>query len=110
MKTSTEDNSQNIVMQLSPSLFWDVDPKTISIDDFPAFIVMRVLERGEINDWRIIRDYFGIPRIAEICKNIRTLDTISFAFISAISNTPKEDYRCYYTRQLTPTLWNSWKV
>ena len=40
-------------------------------------------------------------------SNILFWDPICLSFISAISHTKKEDYRCYHTAQSSPTPWNS---
>ena len=80
------------------------------MDKAPAQIIQRVLESGEKNDWRLILDYYGyygLDRIVEVCKQLRTLDPVCLLYICCISDTRKEDYRCYHTRQSNPTLWNS---
>jgi hypothetical protein len=42
-----------------------------------------------------VQSYYGLDKIAEVCKRVRSLDPISLAFICAITQTNKEDYRCY---------------
>lgn len=69
--------------------------------------IQRVLEYGEMQDWRLINKIYGLPKIVEVCKGLRTLDPVCLSFICAISHTKKEDYRCYRIRQSNPTLWNS---
>ena len=85
----------------TPNLFWDIDAQDFGMERCPAQIVQRVLEYGQMNDWDIIRKYYGIPRVAEICKGLRTLDPRALAFITCISHTNKEDYRCYHIAQST---------
>ncbi len=99
--------SEDILGQLSPVLFWDVDKAQTDIDRHARFLIQRVLEYGEMRDWQIIRNYYGLDKIVECCKQMRTLDPVCLAFICGISHTDKEDYRCYQFRQSTPTLWNS---
>lgn len=77
------------------------------LDKYPAFFIQKVLERGTMNDWRIIRSYFGVSKIAAYCQTLRSLNPICLSFICAISNTKKEDYRCWKLAQSYPTLWNS---
>lgn len=92
---------------LSPHLLWDVDKKTFRVDEYPLWTIQRVLEYGDITDWHFILSHFGIERIAGYCKKMRTLNSKALSFICLLSNTKKEDYRCYNTRQLSHTLWNS---
>lgn len=99
--------SNECIERLSKFLFWDVDMSNADMDEYPAFFIQRVLEYGTIDDWRLICSYYGLEKIVEICKTLRTLEPMSLSYICAISQTNKEDYRCYYTMQSHPTLWNS---
>lgn len=94
-------------LQLSQHLLWDVDPNNFDIDTYPQWTIKRVLEYGEMSDWQIILSHFGIQRISEACKTMRTLDPKALSFICLLSNTKKEDYRCYNTKQSSHTPWNS---
>ena len=91
----------------SDNLFWDVDLSTLDLDKYPAYVIPRVLEHGTLSDWKFIKHYYGMDKIVEVCKNVRSLDPICLSFICLISNTNKEDYRCYHFRQSFPTPWNS---
>lgn len=92
---------------MSPHIFWDVDVKSLSFDLHKNYIVQRVLEYGLMDDWLKLKTTLGLSEIVETCKTLRTLDPKALAFISLISKTPIENFRCYTTRQSTPTLWNS---
>ena len=100
-------SSRECLLEFSKNLFWDVDLSQLSMDDSPAYIIQRVLEYGQMNDWRLIYKYYGLDKIVEECKSLRTLNPVCLAFICNISHTRKEDYRCYNFRQSCPTLWNS---
>jgi hypothetical protein len=65
-----------------------------------------VLEYGLIDDWRFILKYYGIKRIAEIAKTFRELDEKSLYFISYLSDTPVEEFRCYNYQPSQPRHWN----
>ncbi len=93
--------------EFTENLFWDTDIQELDMNEYPAYVIQRVLEHGEMNDWRLINRFYGLPKIVEVCKSLRTLDPVCLSFICTISHTNKEDYRCYRTRQSVPTLWNS---
>ncbi len=93
--------------QLSPYLFWDIDKECFDAEKNSAQIIKRVLEYGELDDWRTIRDYYGLDRIARDCKSLRSLRPEVLSFVCVVTDTRKEDYRCYNFRQSFPTLWNS---
>ena len=92
---------------LSDVLFWDVDKSRADLERYPAFIIQRVLEYGKGQDWKILLAYYGLNRIVDVCRQLRTLDTVCLSFISTISDTKKESYRCYHTAQSNATPWNS---
>ena len=98
---------KNFIQRLSPVCFWDIDKEKFDPDQYPAHIISRVLEYGTTDDWRLIKSYYGMDKIVEVFKKIRTLDVFSLSFICAMSGTNKEDYRCYHIKQSNPTLWNS---
>lgn len=94
------------IISMSPHLFWDVDVNTLDMDKHQTYIVQRVLEYGLMDDWKKLKNTLGLEEIVHTCKNLRSLDPKALAFISLISKTPIEEFRCYTTRQSNPTLWN----
>ena len=100
-------STYSYISKLSPVLFWDVDREHMDAEQHSASLIQRVLEYGTLQDWRLTRDYYGMDRIVADCKRLRTLDPMALSFICAMSNTNKEDYRCYQFKQSTQTLWNS---
>lgn len=99
--------SNNLANQLSQLLFWDVDRQHIDFESQAPFFIRRVLEYGELSDWKAIVAYYGLPRIVAECKQLRTLDPVCLSFICCISHTNPQEYRCYRTAQSNPTPWNS---
>ena len=95
------------ISKFTENLFWDTDISKLDLNEYPAYVIQRVLEYGEMQDWRLINRIYGLPKIVEVCKGLRTLDPVCLSFICAISHTRKEDYRCYRIRQSNPTPWNS---
>lgn len=99
-------SSKECITSLSAHLFWDTDRNTFDMDTYPAYIIQRVLEYGSLKDWHLIYTYYGLDKIVKTCQSLRTLDSRALSFICGISNTSKEQYRCYHIRQSNPTLWN----
>jgi len=88
-------------------LFWDVPPEVLDWDRNRKQIVERVLTMGMWDDWVILRNVYSLQGIADIAKTLRCIDAVSLNFISLVSSTPIEEFRCYTERRLNPTLWNS---
>jgi len=99
-------NSMNLKNQLSQYLFWDMDVDLLDVETNSAQLIQRVLEYGELDDWRKIREFYGLERIANDCKKLRSLNPKALSFVCAITGTKKEDYRCYHIRQSILTHWN----
>ena len=78
----------------SKYLFWDTDSTTVDLERNSSYVVQRVLEYGELSDWRLLRAYYGLKRIVEIAKQLRSLDPKALSFLCVVSDTHEEDYRC----------------
>lgn len=100
-------SSKECIEKLSKVLFWDIDMREADLDKYPSQYIQRVLEYGSLEDWRLIRSYYGLDKIVDVCKRLRTLDPICLSYICAISDTKKEEYRCFHFTQSFPTHWNS---
>ena len=94
-------SSVSYISQLSPVLFWDIDREHMDVENHSAGLIQRVLEYGTLQDWRLTRDYYGMDRIVADCKRLRTLDPMALSFICAMSNTKKEEYKCYQVGQVS---------
>lgn len=92
-------------MNLTKSIFWDVDYNTMDQEEHDAFIITRVLMRGTWNDWSEIKLIYGLVRIKEIALNARYLDELTLSFCSAYFDIPKDKFRCYIMKQLNQGLW-----
>ncbi len=93
-------------MNLSPVIFWDISFEKLDYEKHRAYIIEKVLMYGKISDWRAIQAYYGNEVIKETALNIRNLDEKTLAFVSNLFNIPKEQFRCYTTKQSTPTHWD----
>ena len=85
----------------SKYLFWDTDSTTVDLERNSSYVVQRVLEYGELSDWRLLRAYYGLKRIVEIAKQLRSLDPKALSFLCVVSDTHEEDYRCCSQTPLT---------
>jgi hypothetical protein len=99
-------SSHDLLFHLSPHLFWDVDRNKLDPNAGSRFIIKKVLEYGLWEDWLLIKHFYGLETITEVVKNLRELDPKTLSFIASISQIPREEFRCYTTRQLTPLHWN----
>lgn len=69
---------------LKRSLFWDVDIETLSIEKDWFFIIERVLEFGDIKDFKCLLLTFSKDQIRSVIKNSRILSPRTLSFCKAI--------------------------
>jgi hypothetical protein len=99
-------NQNQILEQLSKHLFWDVDRSLLDFDKNEKLIVQRVLDYGLLKDWKIIRQQYGVSRIAEIATTLRTLEPTALSFIATLAKLPLTRFRCYTSKALTTRHWH----
>lgn len=94
------------INQFSKHLFWDVNRENIDLERDRAYIIKQILEYGLIEDWVYIHSYYGINQISEVTQTFRDLDPKALSFISFLSNTPLNKFKCYTWKQSVPPHWN----
>ena len=85
-------------------IFWDVDIDKIDFDKRAAFVIERVFERGDVEDIRNCRRYYGDDRITEVLLAAKYLPEHRLHLASAVINKPVTLFRCYILKQLNPGL------
>jgi len=94
-----------ILENLSNRLFWDVNTSLLDWEKDIQLIVLRVVERGTIEEWRTIIRKYGLPKIVATAKKIRSMDVLSVNFLAQISDTPITEFQCYNSKQLSQKHW-----
>lgn len=85
-------------------IFWDVDFEQLDYHEKANFVIERVFERGDIDDVKNCRRFYGDKKVAEALLNAKYLPVQTIFFASAIIDKPIEDFRCYKLNQLNPEL------
>ncbi len=96
-----------IIHHFSKHLFWDLNRANLDFKKHKSYIIKQVLEYGLIDDWSLIKKIYGIKQIAKVSKTFRELDKKALSFVSFLSKTPIEEFRCYNYQQSIPQHWNS---
>jgi hypothetical protein len=65
------------------SLFWDTEPESLSLESHWFFIIERILEFGDIDDLRWMKDNFTLEQIRETAEKSRALTKRSLSFCKA---------------------------
>lgn len=89
---------------LNKRIFWDVVFEHIDYDKKKNFVIERVFERGDVEDIRNCRRYYGEETVAAALLNAKFLPETRMYLASAIINKPLKDFKCFALRQLNPEL------
>jgi hypothetical protein len=85
-------------------IFGDVNFEQIDYDAKANFVIARVFERGDVEDIRQCRRYYGDEKVATALLNAKYLPLHTIHFASAIIDKPFCEFKCYILRQLNPEL------
>ena len=86
-------------------IFWDVDFEKLDYQGKASFIIERVFDRGDVEDIRQCRRYYGDEKIKEVLLNAKFLSLGRIYLASAVIEEPLNAFRCYKLRQLNPELY-----
>ncbi|AYD49192.1 DUF6922 domain-containing protein [Arachidicoccus soli] len=90
---------------LHPRIFWDVAFDKLDYDKKAGFIIERVFERGDVEDIRQCRRYYGDKKVKEVLLKAKYLPERRIYLASAIIDEPINHFLCYMHRQLNPKLY-----
>lgn len=85
-------------------IFWDVIFENIDYDAKYRFVIERVFDRGDVQDIRNCRRYYGEEKVTDVLLSAKFLSETSMYLASAVIGRPITEFRCYTLRQLNPTL------
>lgn len=84
-----------LLSRLRPGLFWDVDLSRLDSQQHPNFIIERVAERGNLEEMRLVWDYYEHDRIEQALLAARGLTPKTIAFFANQFGKPPEAFRSY---------------
>jgi hypothetical protein len=86
-------------------IFWDVNFEALDYDKKACFIIERVFERGDVEDIRQCRRYYGDETISGVLTKAKWLSLATICLACALFKNQLTDYRCYNIAQLNPRHW-----
>jgi hypothetical protein len=91
--------------QFHRRIFWDVDFDNLDYDKRANFIIERVFDRGDVDDIRQCRRYYGDSKVSEALTSAKWLLKETVYLAVAVLQNKLTDYRCYKLAQLNPQHW-----
>jgi hypothetical protein len=89
-------------MELNKALFWDVDYQSIDFVKNANWVIVRVFERGDVEDIRAVRRYYGDKKVREALLSSKYIKANRLHLAAAVINEPVEKFRCYILQQSNP--------
>lgn len=83
-------------------LFWDVDLNQIDLKKHDKFIIVRIFERGDVEDIRQCRRFYNPEKIKSALLATKHILATRLHLAAAIIDEPIEKFRCYTTQQSNP--------
>jgi hypothetical protein len=86
-------------------IFWDVDFDRIDYDAKANFVIERVFERGDVDDIRQCRRYYGDEKVTTALLKAKYLPLRRIYLAAAMIGRELNEFRCYILRQSNPGLY-----
>lgn len=90
---------------LNKHIFWDTDFEKLDFDKSYRSIIERVFERGDVEDIRQVRRYYGDEVVKPVLLNAKYLPEIKIYLAAAIYNCQPSAFKCYTAQQSIQELW-----
>jgi len=97
---------QGLLKKLDKTYFWDVNPEKLNVEASKRLIIERVVNFGNLADFRTITEYWGVEEIKRTVVELNYLDPKTLNFLSLLYNVPQKNFKCYTKRQLNVQHWN----
>jgi len=84
----------DLLKNLRKSLFWDVDFKKLNSQKDAQFIIGRILDLGNLQEWKTIEKFYGLKKIKEVAQNHNFSDKRSANLWAMVLGIPLNNLKC----------------
>lgn len=84
---------------LNKRIFWDINFEKLDYDTKSVFVIERVFERGDVEDIRQCRRFYGDEKVSEVLLNAKYLSLPTIYLAAAVIDQPITDFKCYIPKQ-----------
>lgn len=60
-------------LNLPANLFWEYDLKNFDCDKSYFIVIERIIERGTVEQWRMMQQYYGKEKVLEVAEKSKQL-------------------------------------
>lgn len=90
------------IIHLSSQAFWDVDMSKLDYEKYAGYIIRKVFEYGTLDDILEVTAYYGKEKVKKALIAAPYLKEHTQYFASLFLNIPRQQFKCYNTKQYHP--------
>ena len=90
--------SKKIKPNISKRAFWDIDYNSIDWDNNSQYLIIKVIERGKLQDLFELIKYYGKEKIKNELLSASILPQRTFDFTRTYFGLNKENFKCSISR------------
>lgn len=81
--------------EISAATFWDIDPETLSFEEAADWVILRVFDKGSLQEVKSILKYYGKEKVKNILQyEPGYLPNHSILLAKAIFQLTFSDFKC----------------
>jgi len=85
--------------RISEQTFWDIEPGSLDFQESAEWIILRVFDRGSLEEVLRIRDFYGAERVKNtLISQISLLPDHSILLAKALFQLSFRDFKCLEKR------------
>ncbi len=92
-------NTPEIQPNVSKRAFWDIDFNTIDWEHNTQYLIIRVIERGKLQDIIELIKFYGKERIKDELKSASRLPIRTYNFAKTYFSLNSDDFRCSISKR-----------
>ena len=97
-----------MIPQFLEKYFWDVDAKKLDVQKNKSYIIERILEYGDTDAVRWMKNTYAVSQIVEVLKRSRALSQKSAHFWAVFFEVPESEILCFSKQfqMRSRAIWN----
>jgi hypothetical protein len=101
------DRKKDLLHNIKPQYFWDVDFACLDADKSRRLIIERIFSLGTSKEIMGIINYYGEKTVIDVLTHLNYLDSRTLNLASKLFNVPLASFKCYTRRQSKSEFWIS---
>jgi hypothetical protein len=97
---------EELLQQINPAYFWDVNIDLLDENKSKKLIIERVFSLGSLHEIDLIHNFYGKETVVMMLKSMAYIDPKTLNYISIKYNVPKSRFKCHRRKQSMRGFWD----